>query len=97
MTDPLAADRLARLPGPTPFLLLDLDRVATAYLGFATELPGVDVHYTDMYTTSPACTVIVRSQGRVWPDGRSWPCGVVSARFASVRGRIDGPPNCDAW
>ena len=45
MTDPLAADRLARLPGPTPFLLLDLDRVATAYLGFAAELPGVDVHY----------------------------------------------------
>jgi ornithine decarboxylase len=45
MTDPLAADRLARLPGPTPFLVLDLDRVATAYLGFAAELPGVDVHY----------------------------------------------------
>ena len=45
MTDPLAADRLARLPGPTPFLVLDLDRVATAYLGFAEALPGVDVHY----------------------------------------------------
>jgi ornithine decarboxylase len=45
MTDPLAADRLARLPGPTPFLLLDLDRIAAAYLRFATELPGVDVHY----------------------------------------------------
>jgi len=45
MTDPLAADRLARLPGPTPFLVLDLDRVATAYLNLAAELPGVDVHY----------------------------------------------------
>jgi ornithine decarboxylase len=45
MSDPLAADRLARLPGPTPFLVLDLDRVATAYLGFAEALPGVDVHY----------------------------------------------------
>jgi len=45
MTDPLAAGRLARQPGPTPFLALDLDRVATAYLGFAAELPGVDVHY----------------------------------------------------
>jgi ornithine decarboxylase len=45
MTDPLAADRLARLPGPTPFLVLDLDRVAAAYLGFTAALPGVDVHY----------------------------------------------------
>ena len=45
MTDPLAADRLARLPGPTPVLVLDLDRVATAYLRFAAELPGVAVHY----------------------------------------------------
>jgi len=45
MTDPLAADRLAWLPGPTPFLVLDLDRVATAYLNLAAELPGVDVHY----------------------------------------------------
>jgi ornithine decarboxylase len=45
MSDPLAADRLARLPGPTPFLVLDLDRVATAYLGFADALPGVAVHY----------------------------------------------------
>jgi ornithine decarboxylase len=45
MTDPLAADRLAWLPGPTPFLVLDLDRVATAYLNVAAELPGVDVHY----------------------------------------------------
>ena len=45
MTDPLGADRLARLPGPTPFLVLDLDRVATAYLGFTAALPGVDVHY----------------------------------------------------
>jgi ornithine decarboxylase len=45
MTDPLAADRLAGLPGPTPFLVLDLDRVAAAYLGFTAALPGVDVHY----------------------------------------------------
>ncbi len=45
MTDPLAADRLVRLPGPTPFLVLDLDRVAAAYLGFTAALPGVDVHY----------------------------------------------------
>ena len=45
MTDPLAADRLARLPGPTPFLVLDLDRVATAYLNVAAELSGMDVHY----------------------------------------------------
>lgn len=30
---------------PTPFLLLDLDRVAAAYAEFAAELPGVDVHY----------------------------------------------------
>jgi ornithine decarboxylase len=45
MTDPLAADRLARLPGPTPFLVLDLDRIAAAYLGFTAALPGVDVHY----------------------------------------------------
>jgi ornithine decarboxylase len=45
MTDPLAADRLARLPGPTPFLVVDLDRVAAAYLGFTAALPGVDVHY----------------------------------------------------
>jgi ornithine decarboxylase len=45
MTDPLAAGRLARLPEVTPFLVLDLDRVAAAYLGFAAALPGVDVHY----------------------------------------------------
>jgi ornithine decarboxylase len=30
---------------PTPCLLLDLDRVRQAYLDFAAELPGVDVHY----------------------------------------------------
>ena len=54
MTDPLAADRLARLPGPTPFLLLDLDRVATAYLGFAAELPGLDVHYAMYCQTGSA-------------------------------------------
>jgi ornithine decarboxylase len=29
---------------PTPYLLLDLDRVRRAYLDFAAELPGVDVH-----------------------------------------------------
>ena len=40
MTDPLAADRLARLPGPTPFLVLDLDRVATAYLNVARNCPA---------------------------------------------------------
>jgi ornithine decarboxylase len=45
MTDPLAADRLADLPGPTPFLVLDLDRVAAAYLGFTAALPDADVHY----------------------------------------------------
>src|SRR6185503_18863180 len=45
MTDPLAADRLARLPGPTPFLVLDLARAATAYLTLPAELPGVGVRY----------------------------------------------------
>jgi len=45
MSDPLAADRLAGLPGPTPFLVLDLERVAEAYRGFGAALPGVDVHY----------------------------------------------------
>ena len=39
MTDPLAADRLAGLPGPTPFLVLDLDRVAAAYLGSPQRCP----------------------------------------------------------
>lgn len=45
MSDPLAADRLGQLPGPTPFLVLDLDRVTAAYRGFTSALPGVDVHY----------------------------------------------------
>lgn len=45
MSDPLAADRLARLPGPTPFLVLDLDRVTESYERFTAALPGVDVHY----------------------------------------------------
>ena len=45
MSDPLASDRLARLPGPTPFLVLDLDRVAAAYRSFTAALPGVAVHY----------------------------------------------------
>ena len=43
--DPLAPDRLAGRAGPTPFLVLDLDRVAAAYRGFTAALPGVDVHY----------------------------------------------------
>jgi ornithine decarboxylase len=33
------------LLGPTPYLLLDLDRVEAAYAGFTAALPGVDVHY----------------------------------------------------
>jgi ornithine decarboxylase len=45
MTDPLDPRRLAALRHPTPFLLLDLDRVREAYQAFGTELPGVDVHY----------------------------------------------------
>jgi ornithine decarboxylase len=36
---------LAQLPQETPFLLVDLDKVATAYLEFAELLPSVDVHY----------------------------------------------------
>jgi ornithine decarboxylase len=31
--------------GPTPYLLLDLDRVAAAYAEFVAALPGIDVHY----------------------------------------------------
>ena len=45
MSDPLAADRLALLPGPTPFLVLDLDRITAAYRDFTAALPGVAVHY----------------------------------------------------
>jgi len=42
----LATRLPAALPDhPTPYLLLDLDRVARAYAEFAAELPGVDVHY----------------------------------------------------
>lgn len=41
----MAADRLTLLPGPTPFLVLDLDRVTAAYRDFTAALPGVAVHY----------------------------------------------------
>ena len=61
MSDPLAADRLARMPGPTPFLVLDLDRVATAYREFTAALPGVDVHYA--MKCNPDVRVLARLHG----------------------------------
>jgi ornithine decarboxylase len=61
MTDPLRADRLARLPGPTPFLVLDLDRVAAAYLDFTAALPGVKVHYA--MKCNPDVRVLERLRG----------------------------------
>ena len=76
MTDPLAADRLARLPGPTPFLVLDLDRVATAYLGFAAALPGVDVHY------AMKCNPASR---RSWPGCTASAAASSSPRLAELR------------
>ena len=61
MSDPLAPDRLARLPGPTPFLVLDLDRVAAAYRSFTAALPGVAVHYAMKCTPDPR--VLARLHG----------------------------------
>lgn len=61
MSDPLAPDRLARLPGPTPFLVLDLDRVADAYQEFTSVLPGMDVHYA--MKCNPDVRVLERLHG----------------------------------
>jgi hypothetical protein len=71
MTDPLAADRLARLPGPTPFLVLDLDRVATAY---ADAEPPPLARFAD--TIRPASPRTCRTGRQPSPSsraGRSWP------------------------
>ncbi|MER7282931.1 type III PLP-dependent enzyme [Dactylosporangium sp. NPDC000244] len=55
-------DRLDAFP-PSPELVIDLDRVAAAYRGFASALPGVDVHYAMKCNPHPEILALLHALG----------------------------------
>ncbi|WP_432991136.1 type III PLP-dependent enzyme [Dactylosporangium sp. CA-233914] len=50
-------------PGPTPELVIDLDRVAAAYRGLTGALPGVAVHYAMKCNPHPEILALLQALG----------------------------------